>query len=218
MSAGWLVSYLLLWALVLFLGFLLLGALRGQALLRWRLEQMELTTPRRTGRDGLRIGAKAPDFSLPAVSGGQVGLNDFAGARLLLVFLHAGCKPCEKIVPELNRLHEAGGTKVLAVSGGTPEAVAQFAARTGARFPMVTQDRHEVSHRYQVYATPFGFLINEKGLIASKGVVSGKQYLQFVLSNARPELVPGAAKPQAGGPAEEASSDSVALTNTGGLP
>jgi hypothetical protein len=58
-----------LWVVVLFLGFLLLGALRAVALLRWRLEQLEATTPSRLGRSGLRIGKKAPDFTLPGISG-----------------------------------------------------------------------------------------------------------------------------------------------------
>jgi hypothetical protein len=38
MSPWWLVSSIALWLVVLFLGFLLLGALRALSLLRWRLE------------------------------------------------------------------------------------------------------------------------------------------------------------------------------------
>ena len=48
MNPWWLVSYVALWLVVLFLGFLLLGALRALGLLRWRLEQLEATTPSRT--------------------------------------------------------------------------------------------------------------------------------------------------------------------------
>ena len=74
MNPWWLVSYVALWLLVLLLGFLLLGALRALGLLRWRLEQLEATTPRRIGRSGLRLGKKAPDFTLPTISGGEVAL------------------------------------------------------------------------------------------------------------------------------------------------
>src|SRR5215468_10364121 len=66
MSAIWLVSIVLLWAVVVFLGFLLLGTLRALGLLRWRLEQLEATTPKRLGRDGLKPGKKAPNFTLPS--------------------------------------------------------------------------------------------------------------------------------------------------------
>jgi hypothetical protein len=66
MSPWWLISYVALWLVVVCLGFLLLGALRALGLLRWRLEQLEATTPSRTGRGGLKPGKKAPDFTWDA--------------------------------------------------------------------------------------------------------------------------------------------------------
>src|SRR6266849_1076622 len=73
MSGWWLASYILLWATVLFLAFLLLGALRTQGLYGWRLEQLELITPSGQGRGGLKPGTKAPDFILPNINGSEVG-------------------------------------------------------------------------------------------------------------------------------------------------
>jgi len=49
MSIFGLVSNLVLWVVTAVLGFLLLGALRALALLRWRVEQLEATTPSRLG-------------------------------------------------------------------------------------------------------------------------------------------------------------------------
>src|SRR5262249_48158887 len=97
MSPWWLLSYVALWLVVLFLGFLLLGALRALGLLRWRLEQLQAITPSRTGRSGLKSGKKAPDFTLPSVCGDKVSLHDFAGRRVFLVFTQSGCKPCHGI-------------------------------------------------------------------------------------------------------------------------
>jgi prepilin-type N-terminal cleavage/methylation domain-containing protein/prepilin-type processing-associated H-X9-DG protein len=81
---------------------LLLGALRALGLLRWRVEQLEATTPSRGGRGGLKPGQKAPDFTLPSVAGGEVSLHDFA-SRVFLVFTQNRCKPCHRIVPEFSR-------------------------------------------------------------------------------------------------------------------
>src|SRR5438128_1094434 len=103
-----LIANLVLWVVVLFLGFLLLGALRSVALLRWQVAQLEATTPRRLGRSGLRPGKKAPEFTLPSVSGPEVALQDYFGRKLLLVFMQPGCGPCHQITPELNRLQDAG--------------------------------------------------------------------------------------------------------------
>src|SRR5438045_5832562 len=108
MSIFWAVSYAVLCGAVLFLGFLLLGALRVLELLRWRLEQLEATTPSRLGRSGLRPGKKAPDFTLPSIAGIEISLHDFAGRKVLLVFTQTGCGPCHRIVTELNQLHDAG--------------------------------------------------------------------------------------------------------------
>ena len=39
----------------------------------------------------VRAGEKAPEFTLPAVGGGQVSLGDFRGRPVLLVFIrHLG--------------------------------------------------------------------------------------------------------------------------------
>jgi methylamine dehydrogenase accessory protein MauD len=179
-------SQVLLWALVLALGFLLLGTLRALGLLRWRLEQLEATTPSRLGRSGLKPGKKAPDFTLPSVAGTEVALSRFAGRKVLLVFVQPGCGPCREITPELNRLQGKGELHVLVVSNGDQEAAGKWAEEVQARFPVVRQERLSLSRRYEAFATPFAFLIDEKGVIASAGLVNTKQHIGFVVAGRRP--------------------------------
>jgi methylamine dehydrogenase accessory protein MauD len=195
MTPWWLLSYVALWLVVLVLGFLLLGALRVLGLLRWRLEQLEVTTPSRTGRGGLRPGKKAPDFTLPSVAGAEFSLHDFAGRRVFLVFTQSGCKPCQGVVPALNRLQRGGEVQVLVVNNGDRETTRQWAGAARACFPVLVQEQFGVSRRYQMYATPFAFLIDERGVIASRGLVNNEQHVGFVLS--------GAADAAKGGPDEE---------------
>ena len=184
LSAFGLASYALLWAVVFFLGFLLLGTLRALGLLRWRLEQLEATTPTRLGRSGLKPGKKAPDFTLPSVAGAEVSLHDFAGRKVLLVFTQTGCGPCRQIMPELNRLGEPD-LQVLVVNKGELHATRQWAAEVGVRFPVLVQDGLDLSRKYEAFATPFAFLIDEKGTVASKGIVSSGQHIGYVLAGAR---------------------------------
>jgi methylamine dehydrogenase accessory protein MauD len=180
----WLVSYLILWAVVFFLGFLLLGALRALGILKWQLEQLQATTPSRLGRDGLRLGKKAPAFNLPSTNGKEVALGDYAGRKVLLVFTQSGCSPCKAIVPELNRLEERGTHQVLVVNNAELEKTRAWANEVNARFPVLAQENHTLSKRFQAFATPFAFLIDEKGIITSKGLAGSKQHLNFVLSGA----------------------------------
>jgi methylamine dehydrogenase accessory protein MauD len=180
MNIFWISCIVILWAAVIFLGFLLLGTLRSLGLLNWRLEQLEATTPTRLGRDGLKPGKRAPDFTLPGTDGKEVSLRDFAGRKLLLVFTQSGCSPCKAIVPELNRLGAA--QQVLVINNGDPEATRKWSTEVGARFPVLAQEKLSVSKKYEVFATPFAFLIDEKGFITSKGISGSRQHIRYVLA------------------------------------
>ncbi|HEX5102570.1 MAG TPA: TlpA disulfide reductase family protein [Pirellulaceae bacterium] len=167
---------------LLVLGFLVLGTLRALGVVNWRIDQLQATTPSRIGRDGLRIGKQAPDFTLPGQERHDVSLHEFQGRKVLLVFTQAGCGPCHDIVPELNRLHDRGECQVVGINNGELGEAAIFAAETGARFPVLAQEKFSLSKRYQVFATPFAFFIDEQGVIRSKGTVAMRQHLGYVLS------------------------------------
>jgi methylamine dehydrogenase accessory protein MauD len=171
------------WLAILAIGFLLLGTLRGLGVLTWRLDQLEAITPRRVGRDGLSPGKKASDFTLPNNEGQEVSLHDFAGRKVLLAFVQPGCGPCHAIVPELNRLtSRRRDIQILAIHNGSPEDVRRWAAETGARFPVLGQQGLSVSKRYEVFVTPFAFLIDEAGLVRSKGLLGNKHHLGYILA------------------------------------
>jgi methylamine dehydrogenase accessory protein MauD len=204
-----LISSLALWVVILLLAFLLLGALRAVALLRWRLDQLEATTPRRLGRSGLRVGKKAPEFTLPAVPSGEVTLHHYANRKALLVFMQPGCGPCHQITPELNRLQDAGDVQVLVIHNGDSEAVQGWIKQVRPRFPVALQERFSLSKRYEVFATPFAFLIDERGVIAARGIVSTKQYLGFVLTRA------GHEEKEADGEVEESEGSQVSAADAG---
>jgi methylamine dehydrogenase accessory protein MauD len=208
MNTWLLVSAIVSWAAVLFLAFLVVGALRALALLRWQLDQLQATTPTRKGRGGLMVGAKAPLFTLPSVAGSEVSLADYAGRSLFLVFVQTGCGPCHAVVPDLNRLQQSGKYQVLVVNNGERQAVEKWTAEVHADFPVLIQDKWSVSKRYEVLATPFAFLVDQEGVIASKGFVSNKQYMGFVL-----ERRSAGARSDAGEADANESEDSRSLSN-----
>jgi methylamine dehydrogenase accessory protein MauD len=175
------ISSILSWLALLGVAFLTLGMLKAMTFLRWQLEQLQATNPTRKGRSGLKVGKKAPAFMLPRVAGGEVSLADHAGRQVFLVFVQTGCGPCHAVAPDLNRLQRSGKYEVLVVNNGEPQAVEKWAQEVQAEFPVLIQDKWSVSKRYEVLATPFAFLIDEQGVIASKGFVSNKQYMSFVL-------------------------------------
>jgi methylamine dehydrogenase accessory protein MauD len=153
-------------------------------LVQWRLDQLEATRPSRINREGLKPGHKAPRFTLPRADGKEAALADYAGKRVLLVFVQPNCGPCHEVVPALNRLRRLGEVEVLAVNNAELEEVKQWAAGVHAEFPVLAQDRLEISKKYQVFATPFAFLIDERGVIASSGIVNNRQHVRFLLDAA----------------------------------
>lgn len=183
MSLVWIISIVFLWALVLLLGFLLLGALRSIEWLRWRMEQLEATMPSHVGRSGLQPGKNAPNFTLSSVSGREVSLHDYLGRKVLVVFTQTGCGPCADIVPELNRLGQ-DGVQALIVNRGGLEETRLWAAKTGAWCPVLAQEGLDLARRYEVLATPFAFLVSEQGVVVSKGIVGNPRHIGFVLSGA----------------------------------
>jgi methylamine dehydrogenase accessory protein MauD len=201
----WFIVDVLCWMLVLLLGVLLLGSLRAQGIMRWRLEQLELITPTRLGRGGLKPGTKAPDFTLPSVEGKEVSLHDCLDHKLLLVLVQPRCNPCQHIVPELNRVHRSGEARVLVVTNSELEAAREWATKVRPDFPVLVQKDLNVSKRYEAFSTPFGFLIDDRGVIVSKGIVGQPRYIRYLLDGAT-------AGPQTTNPEDEA--DKLAEVNS----
>jgi hypothetical protein len=48
--------------------------------------------------------------------------------------MQPGCGPCHGIVPELNRLHDAGEVQVLVIHNGATEAVREWIKQSRPRF------------------------------------------------------------------------------------
>ncbi len=127
-------------------------------------------------RDGLRAGTTAPDFKLEDLDGHEHRLADFRDKRVLLVFSEPACGPCEALAPELVQLqqrHTGNNLQILMVSRGEPALVATKAKQHGFNFPVLLQKQWEVSKKYAMFATPVGYLIDEKGVI-QKDVAVGK--------------------------------------------
>ena len=134
-------------------------------------------------RNGLRAGALAPSFSLPDVRGDTVTLESYRGRRVLLVFTDPHCDPCDALAPDLARLGREGrdgGLSVLVIGRGDPQENRHKAEEFGFTFPVVLQKRWEVSKAYGIFATPVGYLIDERGVIV-RDVAMGRDAIVALL-------------------------------------
>lgn len=169
MEGIWLVSYIVLWLLVLVLIALVI-------LLYRQLGIMYLGSAEGVSRDGLDRGAKAPDFSLTDQYGNLQRLADYRGKPSVLVFGSPHCSPCRILLPQLHdwaRSHSEVG--VLWLNAASPEESLKFVSDTGASLPIAPYSPEEnLMDRYRVRVTPFMFLLDENGIVRAKGLVNTK--------------------------------------------
>jgi peroxiredoxin len=142
----------------------------------------------RLNRSGLKAGTLAPNFRLPLLDGKELALEDFEGKRVLLVFTDPGCVPCELLAPKLERLHrERNDLQVLMISRQDAEINRQKVAKLGLTYPVVLQRNWEVSLQYAIFATPVGYLIDERGVLDSD-VAEGSDAILALASRPSPSL------------------------------
>jgi peroxiredoxin len=158
---------------------LLRKALKG----RRRLASERPLSDSRIERTGLKPGARAPDFALPAVDGGSVALEDYRGRRVLIVFSDPHCGPCEELLPELVAMHDrarAAGIELVMVSRGTVEENRRKCEEHGVGFPVGIQRGWRLSKEYGIFATPVAFSVDADGVI-ERPVATGPGAIVAVL-------------------------------------
>ncbi len=124
---------------------------------------------------GYAIGDRATDFSLPAVSGGEVSLSDYPDARGFIVVFT--CNTCpyanayEARIMELDARYASRGYPVIAINPNNPdlqpgdsfEAMKERAASKGYTFPYLLDAGQQVYPAYGATRTPHVFILQKSG-------------------------------------------------------
>lgn len=147
-------------------------------------------TESRIEREGLKTGTRAPLFSLPDLHGRPISLEEYRGRRVLLVFSDPNCGPCNALAPELVRLDaENSALQLLMVSRGDLEENRLKAREHGFAFPLVLQDKWNLSKEYGIFATPVAFLIDEEGVIEKPVAIGADAILALAATPTAPSAI-----------------------------
>jgi peroxiredoxin len=139
----------------------------------------------RINRSGLSDGTPAPNFNLPSVDGQNVSLKQFLGRRVLLVFSDPSCGPCNSLIPRLERLaRRTPDIQIIMISRDGIEVNRAKVAQHGLTFPVLLQRRSEVSRRFEMFATPVAYFIDQKGIIRGNIAVGLEQILRLLVAAA----------------------------------
>ena len=118
---------------------------------------------------GLDMGDLAPDFALETMHGEMIRLSDYRGTPILLNFWATWCPPCREEMPDMERLHQETGMKVIAVNLTATEnslqAIDDFATSYQLTFPMPLDKKNLVAEQYQILPIPTTYIIDSQGII-----------------------------------------------------
>lgn len=101
-------------------------------------------------------GKRAPDFSLPASSGGEISLGQFKGENDVVLYFYpkdmtAGCTAEACSFRDLKGELEAAGAVILGVSTDSLDSHGKFVAAQNLNFPLLSDTEAKVSRDYGVY-------------------------------------------------------------------
>ena len=130
----------------------------------------------------VRLGTKAPDFSLPDVTSGRtVSLSTFQGKKgLLMMFICRHCPYVQHIKEELARLGKDYAAKdlgMVAVSSNdasnypddAPPKLKEMAEELAFNFPFCYDESQAVAKAYQAACTPDFFLFDRDRKLVYRG-------------------------------------------------
>lgn len=112
------------------------------------------------------IGAHAPPLRLIGLNNSIID-SDSLSRPLLLNFWATWCEPCQREMPDLQRIHDEGLAYVLAVNQGeAQEIVRAWLEQRHLSLPIGLDDGR-AAHLYRVSGLPMSFVIAPDGTIGS---------------------------------------------------
>jgi peroxiredoxin len=115
-----------------------------------------------------RVGALAPDFTLPALEEGRsVRLLDFRGRAVVINFWATWCPPCRVEMPALQHAQrDMPDVVVLGVNQQeSADLINRFMREQGLDFPIALDATGEVNRLYRVRALPTTYFVDANGVI-----------------------------------------------------
>ena len=114
-------------------------------------------------------GMPAPDFALKSSTGENLRLSEYRGDVVMINFWATWCGPCRQEMPLLDELYtryERVGFSLLGVNiDDDSQRAMDMISELGVSFPVLFDNRKEVSKLYQVDAMPVTVLVDREGKV-----------------------------------------------------
>lgn len=167
MPTAWIIVVVVLWLAVIALAVTVIGLLRQVSAALERAARSE-HDHRHGAAPSQRAGAQGPVVGSPVAHfvahGGdaEVTRQDLLGQPLVLLFLSAGCTPCQVLAEQL-RAQENKVRVARVVVVAEPRAAEALGLPDG--LTVVVEADHEVSMALNVWGTPFAIALGADGVV-----------------------------------------------------
>jgi peroxiredoxin len=122
---------------------------------------------------GMRVGAKSPEFTAEDYDGKKVRLADYRGKFVFFDVWATWCGPCRGEIPNIQKAYDKYG-KDVAIFGvsidGAKDTAVQFTRKEKMTYPQLWQANEfqsEICKLYQVEGIPSTFLVDPDGNLAA---------------------------------------------------
>lgn len=184
MSDIWYISYAVLWAFVLLLALTVLALARQIGLLHRRLPALGA----RMGNPGPEIGEQLPAFEAHTLDGRLATVGGIHAQHRLLVFVSATCDVCRLLAPALRSIAKSDRDTLHTVIVGIDrdeEEFRQFVQHYKLdQSPLHAIAAPELAKTYAIAGTPYALLVDQQGVLVTKGLVNNLEQMESLLSAA----------------------------------
>jgi peroxiredoxin len=135
-----------------------------------------VVVPMLAGAADLKVGDRAPDFTLSDQEGRVVKLSDFQGKKnvvlafYVLAFTGGWTKELKAYQADIAKF-EANNTQVLGISVDSSPANREFAKQLGLTYPLLSDFQRKVSEEYGILNAERGFANRTTFVVDKAGVI-----------------------------------------------
>ncbi len=175
MLSALITSNVLLWILIIILCLAVVALARQIGILHERIAPAGALMT----RGGPKVGETAPELAVATISGEALNIGGKAESSMLLFFLSPTCPICKTLLPVLRSAQrsEKSWLQIVLASDGDKTQQDAFVQRESLdQFPYVLSEL--LGMTYEVAKLPYAVLIDDQGILRSKGLVNSREHLE----------------------------------------
>lgn len=176
MNTFFLVSYIILWVLVITLTLLNLILFR-------QLGIMVMGTARGINRSGLQIGKMVPKVDGVSVDGNNWSTSAILGKPHLLFFGSTTCSECKDIMPYLDQMQKKYNVTPILLLFSELDMAKKYIQENKIKYEVILANNN-IAEKMDVTATPFAYAVDSSGIIQSKGLINTLHQLESTAQSA----------------------------------